>query len=212
MKLRYLGHSGFLVGDILIDPFLKDSPFQKFLEEIRCNIICITHDHADHVAGAIEIAQANNASVVAVFEVAEMMKQQGKISTEPMNLGGKMQVGDWEIRMVEAKHSCNLGIPVGFILKNLKEKKTIYHAGDTSLFSDMKLLENEEIDIALLPIGGRFTMDIDDALTAISWIKPKVVIPIHYNTFPLIAADAQDFKKCSPVPVEVFVVGEEKEL
>jgi L-ascorbate metabolism protein UlaG (beta-lactamase superfamily) len=114
--------------------------------------------------------------------------------------------------MVNALHSSNLGHPAGFVLKNLEFNKTIYHAGDTGLFSDMKLIGEEGIDIAMLPIGDRYTMGIKDALKAVDLIKPKIVIPIHYNTFPAISANPEDFKRQCSVRVEIFQPSEEKEM
>lgn len=211
MRLRYLGHSCFLIENLLIDPYLRGNPLCNISpEEIKCDTICITHDHADHLGDSEEIARRNNATIVAIFELAQKFSAKG-IKSEGMNIGGKIILNDWEIKMVEAKHSSNLGNPAGFILKYIPEKKKIYHTGDTSLFSDMALIGEEGIDIYLVPIGDRFTMGIDDALKSVELVKPKMVIPMHYNTFPLIRQNPDNFaRKCGIA--RVMKIGEEIEV
>lgn len=210
MKIKYFGHATFLIDDLLIDPFIKDNPHTDINPaDIKCNVICITHKHMDHDADALEIAKANDAPIVAIHELTEAYKSEHP-KVEGMNIGGWIAVGGWEIKMVNALHSSEIAEPCGFILK--KDGKTIYHAGDTGLFGDMKLIGEEGIDIAMLPIGDRYTMDIKDAIKAAELIKPKVVIPMHYNTFPVIQADPEEFKKQCPVNTEVFQFNEEKDL
>lgn len=210
MKIKYFGHAAFLVDDLLIDPFIKDNPHTDVNPaDIKCNIICITHKHFDHDADALEIAKTNNASVVAIHEIAEAMRPE-YAKVEGMNIGGWIKLGDWEIKMVEATHSSEIGHPSGFILR--KDSRTIYHAGDTGLFGDMKLIGDEGIDIAMLPIGDRYTMSIKDAVKAVDLIKPKLAIPMHYDTFPVIKAVPEEFKKQCPVDTEVFQFNEEKDL
>ena len=134
------------------------------------------------------------------------------IKSEGMNIGGEISIGAWRIKMVPAFHSCSRGNPVGFVLKNTEHGRTIYHAGDTALFSDMKLIGNEDIDVALLPIGGRYTMGIEDAVKAVELLNPHVVIPMHYNTFPAIRANAEEFKKKCASKVVILNPGEELEI
>jgi L-ascorbate metabolism protein UlaG (beta-lactamase superfamily) len=212
MKITYFGHSAFLIENLLTDPFLSGNPKCRTTpDEVSCNIICLTHDHDDHLGDAFEIGKRNNAVIVAIHEIAKYADSKG-LRTEGMNIGGTIIVGDWHIKMVEALHSSNMGHPAGFILKHMEFNKTIYHAGDTGLFSDMRLIGDEGIDIAMLPIGDRYTMGIKDALRAVELIRPELVIPMHYGSFPAIAVNPWDFKQDCPVEVEIFKPGEEKEL
>lgn len=212
MKVQYLGHAGFIIEDLLIDPFIKSNPNCPVkCEDIKCQVICVTHDHFDHLGDTVEIAKQNDATVVAIFELATKIEAEG-VKVVGMNIGGTVTVGDWKIKMVEAKHSCELGSPAGFILENVRLGKKIYHSGDTALFSDMRLVGEAGIDIALLPIGDHFTMGTVDAARATEFIQPKLAIPMHYNTFPMIAADPEDMRKRTSTPIEVFAVGETKEL
>lgn len=212
MKVKYLGHSSFLIENLLIDPFISGNPKANINpDDIRCDIICITHDHSDHLGDAFEIARRNNATIVAIHEVAVLAQKKG-LKAEGMNIGGTIEIGEWTIKMVNAQHSSNLGHPAGFILKNKESGKTIYHAGDTGLFGDMKLIGEEGIDIAMLPIGDRYTMGVNDAVKATEFIKPKIVIPMHYGTFPVLVGKPEDLKRLCPVKVEIFKIGEERDL
>ncbi len=204
MKLTWLSHAAFLLEGrkkILIDPFLTGNP--KTLlgpEDIECDIICITHGHGDHLGDAIEISQRNKAPIVAIHEIANFAVR-NDCEAVGMNLGGSVNLSGTKITMVQAWHSSGIdaaqfgfsgGDPAGFIIDN---QKIVYHAGDTCLFSDMKLIgELYNPEIALLPIGDRFTMNPEHAARATSWIKPDTVIPMHYNTFPLVEQDPQEFK------------------
>ena len=212
MKIKYLGHAAFLINDLLIDPFITGNPLSPIKpEDITCNVVCVTHDHGDHLGDAFEVTKRNNAVFVSIYELSQEAQKYG-IKTEGMNIGGEIEIGDWKIKMVLAFHSSNLGAPIGFILKNLKENKSVYHAGDTGLFSDMKLIGEEGIDVALLPIGDRFTMGIKDAIKAVQFINPSLVIPMHYNTFPGIKVDVNEFVKNSPKRSVALKPGEEIEI
>jgi len=206
MKIRYFGHSAFLIDDLLIDPYIKgNASCSVKVEDIKCNIICVTHDHSDHLGDSFEIAKKNNATIVGIKDIVEEAKKKD-LKTELMNIGGPLKVGDWNIRMVPATHSGN---PVGYVLK---KGKTVYHAGDTGLFSDMKLIGNYDLDVVLLPIGGRYTMDIEQAVKACKLLKPKVAIPMHYNTWEVIRADPTEFKKKAPCDVVILKPGETYEV
>ena len=212
MKIKYFGHSTFQIDDLIIDPFIKDNKAASTkVADIKCKIICVTHDHFDHLGDTVEIAKNNNATVVAVGELARSIAAAG-VKTEGLGIGGTIRIGSWKIKIVKAVHSSGTGPPVGFVLTNLSSGKKIYHAGDTALFGDMRLIGDEEIDIALIPIGGHYTMDADDALKAVELIRPKLVIPMHYDTFPVIKADALDFKKHCKAKVEIMPAGSEKEF
>jgi L-ascorbate metabolism protein UlaG (beta-lactamase superfamily) len=206
MKIKYFGHSAFLIDDLLIDPYIKENPACPVkIGDIKCNIICITHDHHDHLGDAFEIAKKNNATIVGIYDIVKKAEEKG-LKTELMNIGGSIKLQDWEIRLVPATHSGN---PVGFVLK---KDKTIYHAGDTGLFMDMMLIADYNLDVALLPIGGRYTMDIEQAVEACKMLRPKVVIPMHYNTWNVIKANPNEFKKKAPCKVVVLKPGESYEV
>ncbi|OQX00878.1 metal-dependent hydrolase, partial [Candidatus Parcubacteria bacterium A4] len=193
MEVKYFGHAAFLIEDLLIDPFLKSNPlFKENPENIKCKIICITHDN--HLGDAFDIARVNDATIVSIWQIANIAISNG-LKVEAMNIGGWLKIGNWKIKMTEALHSTSSGHAVGFILKNMDFDTTVYHAGDTGLFSDMKLIGEEGIDIAMLPIGDRYTMGVKDALRAVTFIKPKIVIPMHYNTYPIIEVDPDNFSE-----------------
>lgn len=225
MKLKYLGHAAFYIetGDFkaLIDPFLTGNPNAKSKPSDFTDIthIFVTHGHSDHLGDTIEIAKKTNSTVISNFEIAAFLGE-NEVNAHSMHIGGRTKFGFGTVKMTPALHGSGIptpqgmiygGNPCGFIIE-IGGKK-IYHAGDTGLTMDMKLLEVENIDVAILPIGGNFTMDIDDAVRAVDFIKPKKVIPIHYDTFPIIEASPQEFKgKVSDAEVIVLEVNEEFEL
>lgn len=212
MKVKFLGHAGFRIDDLVIDPFItqNDQVKEKLtLDDAECNIICVTHDHIDHMGDAYALAEKNNATIVAVAEIAFQAQKDG-YNAEPMNIGGEIPVGDWKIKMVQALHSSPSGTPVGFILK--KGDRVIYHAGDTGLFKDMKLFRYHNVDTAILPIGDRFTMGVEDAAKAAEYVKCNTIIPMHYNTWPLIEADPEKLKEKVKQDVITFEPGETKQL
>ena len=197
--LRWLGHNTWLVETggtkLIVDPFLNDSPTApRKAEEIQADYVLISHGHYDHVADAASIAKRNNATVVSSFEICEWLAKQGVEKTEPMNLGGAIDLPFGRVKLTLAHHSSvlpdgtNGGNPAGILL-TVPEGK-IYFACDTALFYDMKLIGAAGIDLAILPIGDRYTMGPDDSVEAIKLIEPKRVAPAHYNTWPPIAQDA----------------------
>ncbi|MFQ5585636.1 MAG: metal-dependent hydrolase, partial [Thermodesulfobacteriota bacterium] len=201
MKITYHSHSCFqLEGadhSIIIDPFLTDNPLSKVTpEEIKVDTILVTHGHFDHVGDAVAIGKKNNATIIAPFELANYFQEKGAQS-HPMHIGGGYDFPFGRVKLTIAHHGSTtesgaVGNPCGFIIT--MENKTIYHAGDTGLFSDMKLIgELNAIDVALLPIGDNFTMGISDALKAVEFLQPKTVIPMHYNTFDVIMQDPHTF-------------------
>lgn len=227
MRIRYLGHSTFEISGekfkAIIDPFVDSNPNSpdkvKDLKDITH--VFVTHGHGDHFGNTIEIAKQCKSKVICNFEIAHYINtKEKKINVHPMHIGGRTKMDIGTVKMTTALHGSGIlhkntficgGNPCGFVIE--AEGKKIYHAGDTGLTLDMKLLEEENIDIALIPIGGNFTMDIDDAVRAVEFIKPKKVIPMHYKTFQIIDADPEEFKnKISNSEVEILGFGDTLEI
>ena len=215
MEIKYHGHSCFELTEgettVLVDPFLKpNNPAAvATAEEVEPTVIAITHGHADHMADAVPVAKRTGAHCVAIVELAEWLKSRGIEELSDPNLGGTVSF-DWGwIKLVPAWHTSTLpgheealfsaehGTAVGTaagLLINIGGV-TVYHAGDTCLFSDMKLIaERNPVDVALLPVGGHYTMDRHDGVVACEFIGAGTVIPIHFNTFPAIETDTDAFK------------------
>ncbi|WP_163327700.1 metal-dependent hydrolase [Desulfurobacterium thermolithotrophum] len=227
-KLWYLGHSAFYIeGEgikALIDPFLSENPWKIAKPEDfkDLNYIFVTHAHGDHLGDAIEIAKKTNAVIVSIFEVAQYCQSKGA-NIHAMHIGGTFNFPFGRVKLVPASHGSSviegdkvitLGSPCGVIIE--VEGKNVYHAGDTGLIAEMELLgKYENIEIALLPIGGNFTMDIKDAAIASELIKPKVAIPMHFKTWPIIDAEPEDFKTLAEkrgINVQILNPGDEIEF
>lgn len=199
-ELKYLGHSGFEIKthkqSILIDPFLKDSKYDYRDENITD--ILLTHGHTDHIGSSLDIAKNKKAKITAIFELANYCADRGT-KVQGVNFGGWINF-DWgRAIFVHAVHSSSnlegqyTGEPAGIIME--VNGITIYHAGDTALFSDMKLIKKlYNPEIVMLPVGGMYTMDIEHAAIAASWLKGTITIPIHYNTFKDIETDIHKFQ------------------
>lgn len=219
MKITYHGHSCFFIEgsrySVIFDPFLKGNPLAKIKpEDVKVDAILVSHGHFDHVGDAVEISKNNDATIVAPFELASYFQSKGAKS-HPMNIGGAYHFLFGTVKLTIAHHGSTTeagtaGNPCGFIL--IMEDKVLYHAGDTGLFSDMRLIgELNTIDVALLPIGDNFTMGITDALKAVEFLKPKIAIPMHYNTFDMIKQDPSQFVeglRSSPARGVLLMVGE----
>jgi L-ascorbate metabolism protein UlaG (beta-lactamase superfamily) len=197
-KLTWYGHAAFRldVGGhrILIDPFLTGSALAPIsADDVDTNYILITHGHGDHVGDAISIAQRTNALVISNFEICNWLQAQGVERTHAQHIGGGYPHPFGYLKLTIAHHGSSLpdgsygGNPAGLLLT--AEEKKLYFAGDTGLFYSMRLIGEEGIDLAVLPIGDNFTMGPDDALRAVQLIAPKVVMPIHYDTFDVIRQD-----------------------
>ncbi len=201
LQLTYLGHSGFLLSDgsvtVAIDPFLSGNPLAPMaVDDVACQAIVLTHGHPDHMADAEAIATANGATVFGAWEIHEYLSERG-IATEPMNHGGRVEAPWGWVAFTQAIHSSSfegryMGAACGAVL-DLGGVR-VYHCGDTDLFSDMKLIaEIYRPDIAMIPIGDRFTMGPELASRAAEWIGPQVAIPVHYKTFPVLVQSAEAF-------------------
>ena len=212
LTLTYLGHSAFLLDDgnrrLVVDPFLTGNPTaDRGPDAIDCQHIALTHGHADHVGDTMAIAQRTGAEVVACFELCEWIRGQGHENVNPGNPGGKVPTEFGWIAFTQAFHSSSyegvyLGQPCGLMIH--MAGKTVYHCGDTGLFSDMRLLgEIYRPDLALIPIGDRFTMGPELATRAAEMIGAPRAIPIHFDTWPPIAQDPSHFV---PDGVEVTVL------
>ena len=194
MKITALGHSGFIFDDgkrVVIDPFLTGNPAAKMkAPDVKpADVVLVTHAHPDHLGDAFAIVKNTGATLVSSHEVATS----GEIAGEGMNFGGTMTIRGLPITMVKAEHSVGVGDSAGFVWH--QGGRIIYHMGDTSIFSDMKLHgEIYKPEVLLVPIGDRYTMNPRDAAVATAWINPKIVIPMHYKTFPFLVQDPTDFK------------------
>jgi L-ascorbate metabolism protein UlaG (beta-lactamase superfamily) len=188
---------------IVIDPFLTGNPLAAAKpEDLKVDAVLVSHGHSDHLGDSADIARRNNAPVIGCFELATYLGQQG-VQTHAMHLGGAHTFPFGSVKLTPAFHGTGLldggqiiylGNPAGFLIR--MGDRTIYHSGDTALFSDMKLLtQRGKIDLALLPIGDNFTMGIEDAVEAVKLIEPDYVVPMHYNTFDLIRANPDDFAR-----------------
>ena len=231
VSLKWLSHSGFIITSpegktIIIDPWITDNPLCpiKVDDIAAADMVLITHDHFDHTGSAADIVKKTGATLVAAPETAAKFQSQMGIPAENvifwgygMNIGGSAEVKGITVTMVQAFHSSETASPTGYIVK-LENGVTIYHAGDTGIFESMRLFgELYKLDVALLPMGGVFTMDSFQASKALKLLKPKIAIPMHYKTFPILEQDASRFvelakKEAPEVKVVVLEPGQEYSL
>ncbi len=213
-KMRWLGHSCMWIESdgqrLLIDPFLNGNPKAAAKpEELSPHFILVSHGHGDHVGDTIAIAQRTGATVICNYEISEWLAKKN-VKAHGMQHGGAHGFDFGRCKLTLAFHGSMLpdgsdgGNPCGFLLR-FKDGKSLYHAGDTGLFGDMKLIGEERIDLACLPIGDNYTMGPEDALRAVKLLSPKNVVPMHFNTFPLIEQDAKAWgaevkKQSSSIP------------
>jgi len=209
MELTWLGHAAVKIKGsktVIIDPFLTGNPVAAAKpEEIdQADIIIVTHDHGDHRGDAFDIARRTGATIVAIHEIAVEAQAQG-IPAEGMNIGGTVEVKGVKIHMVPALHSAEKGAATGVVIE--MDGRRLYHAGDTGLTYDMKIIgEFFELDLSFLPIGDRYTMGVPSAVKAVEFLRTKRVIPIHYGTFPLVSADPEEFRRRVGNLAEVIIL------
>lgn len=209
MEITWLGHASIKIKGsitVYIDPFLTGNP-KAAAEPARimdADLVIVTHHHGDHVGDSYDICRQSGAPLVSVHEVAVEAGEQG-IEAEGMNIGGTIEIKGIKVHMVQALHSAEKGDPTGVVLE--MDGKILYHAGDTGLTYDMKLIaEFFRPDLSFLPIGDRYTMGVPSAVKAVEFTQTKRVIPIHYGTFPIIESDPHEFKKQVGDMAEVIIL------
>ena len=216
--ITWLGHAAFLLDinghSVLLDPFITDNPLATVTaNELNPEMILLSHAHDDHVGDSVDIAKRSGARLLCNFEIGNWLLANGISDVVQLNPGGTYQCDFLSARWTIAHHSSSFhdgtygGQPNGYVIN--AHGKRIYFAGDTDVFLDMQLIGDLNIDVAILPIGGTYTMGPDEALKAVEFIRPRVVIPMHYNTFPPIMQNAfewanrvNNFTKASPIVLD----------
>ncbi len=211
-KLTWLGHAAFRVvtpkgTTIIIDPWIMQNPMTPASDKDvkKCDIMLCTHGHGDHIGDAVTIAKKHNPKIVGIFELCLWLQKKGAQQISPMNKGGTQQVGDIQVTMVHAVHSCGIqdddgsiiygGEACGYVI-TFENGLKLYHAGDTAVFGDMAIIRDLYApDIACLPIGDHFTMSPKEASYACNLLRPKAVIPMHFGTFPMLTGKPSQLKE-----------------
>jgi L-ascorbate metabolism protein UlaG (beta-lactamase superfamily) len=218
-RITWLGHATVLVQtaagtNILIDPFIAQNPKypQGFVLPEEIHFILLTHGHGDHISDAVPVAAKHGSTVVAIYELAAYVGEKGVANTIGMNLGGTVQLKDVAVTMVDAKHSAGaqdekgthyVGVATGFVL-TIVDGPVLYHAGDTAVFGDMKLIHDlYHPEVAMLPIGGHYTMGPKEAALATQLLQPSIVLPLHFGTFPPLTGTPEELASLVGDSVEV---------
>jgi L-ascorbate metabolism protein UlaG (beta-lactamase superfamily) len=209
MEITWFGHSAVQIKGsktVIIDPFLAGNPAASTSPDTitEADAVVVTHDHEDHIGDAFTIAKNTGAVLFGVHEIAVWAEAEG-ITAEGMNIGGTVENNGVIVHMVQALHSCDKGDPTGVVIE--LDGKNVYHAGDTGLTYDMKLIGDFfHPDLTLLPIGDRYTMGPASAAKAVEFIQTPKVIPIHYGTFPIVDVDPEEFKQKVGTMAEVIIL------
>lgn len=232
LRITWLGHGSFKIQSpdkkiIYLDPWLNGNPScpDEYKTVENCDIVLLTHGHFDHVGDTVEIARAHKPTLVAQNELAIWLAGQGVEKTSGMNKGGSQKVEDIKFTMTHAQHSSSaddngkpiyLGEPAGYVVE-FENSYKVYFAGDTNVFGDMSIIrELYDPTIAVLPIGSHFTMDPKEAAYACRLLKPRIAIPCHYGTFPLLTGTVEEFTRLTAEETDLEVVdfkpGETKEF
>lgn len=207
-RITWLGHATVLIRtakgtNVLIDPFIEQNPKypKDFVLPSRMHYILLTHGHGDHISDAAPLAAKHGSTIVAIYELAAYMEGKGVAHTMGMNLGGTAQLDDVAVTMVEARHSAGaqdehgthyVGVAAGYVL-TIDGGPVLYHAGDTAVFGDMQLIrELYHPQVAMLPIGGYYTMGPKDAALAARYLAPEIILPLHFGTFPQLTGTPQE--------------------
>jgi L-ascorbate metabolism protein UlaG (beta-lactamase superfamily) len=208
LTLTWLGHAGFRLDGsskrVYIDPWLDNPKFPESERNIeRIDVLALTHGHSDHSANVVELAKAHSATVVCMIEIGDWLEGQGIEAVHGMNKGGTVDIDGVRVTLTDARHSSSLpdgtyaGEPAGFVID--LDGTRIYHAGDTCVFGDMQLIARlYEPEIAILPIGGYFTMDPKEAAVALELLGTKRCVPCHYGTFPALSGTPDELRKLAP--------------
>src|ERR1700722_10881881 len=218
-RITWLGHATVLIQtakgtNILIDPFIAHNPKypQNFELPAKIHYILLTHGHGDHISDAVPVAKKHGSQVVAIYELAAYIAEQGVAKYTGMNMGGTVQLDDVAVTMVDAKHSSGaqdengthyVGVAAGYVL-SIAEGPVLYHAGDTAVFGDMQLIrELYRPEVAMLPIGGYYTMGPKEAALAVRYLAPRIVLPLHFGTFPPLTGTPEELAALVDAGVEV---------
>ena len=211
LKITWLGHATVLIQSaggttVLIDPFIEHNPKypKSYKLPAKIDYVLLTHGHGDHISDAAPVARKHGSTVVAIYELADYVAKQGVEKTVGMNLGGTVEIGDMTASMVDARHSSGaqdssgthyVGVAAGYVIVP-RGGPVLYHAGDTHVFGDMRLIgELYRPEVAMLPIGGHFTMGPREAALALRYLGAKTVLPLHWGTFPMLTGTPAELKK-----------------
>jgi L-ascorbate metabolism protein UlaG (beta-lactamase superfamily) len=219
LKITWLGHATVLIKSaggttVLVDPFIENNPKypRQFALPPKIDYVLLTHGHGDHISDAVPVAKNYGATVVAIYELADYIAKQGVEKTIGMNLGGTVEIGDMTASMVDAKHSSGaqdssgthyVGVAAGYVISP-QGGPVLYHAGDTHVFGDMRMIgELYRPEVAMLPIGGHFTMGPREAALAVKYLGAKTVLPLHWGTFPMLTGTPAQLAKLVDKGVKV---------